>query len=86
MNLEQVLVGGLTAALCVTGLWHDDWLLTNTRKGRKLIAWFGDDRAPWVLRTLLALGLGFGLLLATGILNPIRWDRATSAPRVGEAH
>jgi hypothetical protein len=86
MNLEQLLIGGMTAALCATGLWHDEWLLVHTRKGRKLIAWFGDGRAPWVLRTLLALGLGFGLLLASGILNPIRWDRPSSAARMREAH
>ncbi len=73
MNYEQVLIGGMTAALCVAGLWQEQWLLSQTRKGQRLVRWFGDGRAPWVLRLLLAFGFGFGTLLAVGVLNPVRW-------------
>lgn len=73
MTYEQIFIGGATAAMCCAGLFSEEWLLENTRKGRRLVNWFGDGRAPWVLRSLLGIGLGFGLALATGLVNPIHW-------------
>lgn len=75
MISEQAFIGGATAVLCATGIWHQAWLLEHTKKGRKLVRWFGDEPAQWVLRLLLVFGLGFGVLLAAGVLNPVRWDR-----------
>ena len=77
MISEQFLIGGTTAMLCVHGLWRQEWLLTQTRKGQLLVRWFGPHSAPWVLRTLLALGVGFGVLLAAGVINPVRWPSAS---------
>lgn len=59
--------------LCAAGLWQDRWFLRNTKKGQRLIRWFGEERAVWILRSLLSAGALFGLLLATGIINPVRW-------------
>lgn len=73
MTNERILIGTVTAALCVIGLWHHHWLLYETSKGQRLIAWFGDVRALWVLRALLTLGIVFGCLLALGVLRPIEW-------------
>ena len=73
MPLEQIFIGSVSAALCLAGIWHDRWLLTETKKGKRLVAWFGEHRALWVLRGLLAAGLLFGVLLATNVIRPIRW-------------
>jgi hypothetical protein len=69
---DQLLIGGVTAAICAAGLWNQAWLLAETPKGRRLVGWCGEAAAPWVLRLLLSLGLGFGLLLACGVINPVR--------------
>lgn len=73
MPPEQVFIGGATAALCLAGIWKGPWLLEHTRKGQRLVNWFGPDRAPWVLRFAMISGAIFGILLAIGIINPIRW-------------
>ena len=78
MNPEQLLIGGTTAAICLAGLCKQSWLLEHTRKGRKLVDWCGTAAAPLVLRLLLTLGLGFGILLAAGVINPVRYPTAAA--------
>jgi hypothetical protein len=78
MPAEQILIGGTTAAMCLAGLCKQAWLLEHTRKGRKLVAWCGAEYAPWIVRLLCALGVGFGLLLATGVINPLSSGSPTS--------
>lgn len=73
MSGEQIFIGLTTSALCGAGLYRDVWFLSETRKGRKLVAACGEEKALWILRGLLTAGLGFGLLLAVGVVNPIRW-------------
>jgi len=73
MTNERILIGTVSAALCLVGLWHHRWLLSETAKGRRLMAWFGEGRALWVLRVLLALGMVFGVLLALGVIRPVEW-------------
>lgn len=70
---EQILIGALIVLLCATGLWHDRWFLENTRKGQRLIRWFGEGKALWVLRAFLGGGVVFGILLAVGIIRPVQW-------------
>lgn len=86
MISEQALIGSTTAALCAIGLWRQDWLLEETRKGRRLVRWCGAAAAPWVLRIGLALGLGFGVLLAAGVVNPIRWSAPPSSTHGAGGH
>lgn len=74
MEIEQIIIGGATAALCLVGVWQADWLLEHTKKGRRLVAKFGDLQAARILRLLLLLGAVFGTLLAAGIISPIRWS------------
>ncbi|MEZ6068065.1 MAG: hypothetical protein R3B90_20660 [Planctomycetaceae bacterium] len=76
MTGDQLLIGGTTAAICAVGYWRERWLLSQTPKGRWLVRRLGGSKATWLLRVLLAAGLGFGVLLATGVINPIRWSRA----------
>ncbi|MEW4528963.1 MAG: hypothetical protein ACF8PG_01880 [Maioricimonas sp. JB045] len=80
MPYDQIFIGGTTAVLCLVGLWNEAWVLSETSKGRRLIDWFGQDRAPWVLRALLGLGVLFGTLLATGVINPVQWDTSRHRP------
>jgi len=83
MILEQTFIGGTTALLCVAGLWHQGWLLSETPKGQKLISRLGEHGAALTVRLLLVLGLIFGLALAAGFVHPIRWSRvAEPAPPV----
>jgi len=62
-------------AMCLFGLWHHRWLLDNTRKGQRLVNWFGEVGGPWVLRGLLVAGAVFGILLAFDVVHPIEWKK-----------
>lgn len=70
---EQFVMGLGIALVCLAGLLKERWLLANTRKGQRLVTWFGSRRALWVLRGLLALGAVFGALLAVDVVRPMRW-------------
>ncbi|MFG0332670.1 MAG: hypothetical protein ACF8TS_04835 [Maioricimonas sp. JB049] len=80
MPYDQIFIGGTTAILCLLGLWNEAWVLSETSKGRRLTGWFGQQRGLWVLRVILCLGLLFGVLLAMGIINPVRWDTTRHRP------
>ncbi|MFV0444738.1 MAG: hypothetical protein ACK5Q5_14295 [Planctomycetaceae bacterium] len=80
MPPEQIVIGGMTAAMCLAGLLKETWLLEQTRKGQRLTQWCGVAAAPWVLRGLLMIGVGFGLALATGVINPLRFDGVSRDP------
>lgn len=73
MSPEQAFVGTATAVLCLAGLRCNAWLLEHTRKGRRLVGRFGTVPAVWILRGLFVAGAIFGVLLATGVINPVRW-------------
>lgn len=66
-------MGLMTSALCGVGLYWEVWLLTETRKGRKLAEIFGAETSLWIIRGLLTTGVVFGLSLAAGVVNPVRW-------------
>lgn len=69
-------MGGAVAILCGAAIRYDRWFIANTGKGRRLAETFGESRAVWVWRVALLAGVAFGLLLATGQINPLRWDEA----------
>ena len=71
---EQVFIGLTTSGLCAVGLIRESWFLSQTKKGQRLVHWCGSRNALWVLRSLLIAGLLFGLALAAGLVNPIRWS------------
>ena len=70
---EQIVIGGLIAGLCLFGLWHDRWLLAETRKGQRLAGWLGTNRGLWVVRGCLGAGALLGISLAAGLLQPLQW-------------
>ena len=73
-NISQdTVLGAGIIILCLMLIIRENWFLGQTRKGQRLIAWFGSARAPWVLRGLLLAGIAFGGLLANGTIRPIRW-------------
>ena len=55
-------------------LFREDWFLTETSKGRRLVQWLGSKRAIWALRCLLLLIAVMGGLLACGVIRPLRWE------------
>jgi hypothetical protein len=73
MRNEQLIMGAGVAVLCLFGLYHSRWFLARTRKGQRLVGWFGETRALWVLRGLLTAGTVFGVLLAANVIRPLRW-------------
>lgn len=74
MHKDQVIVGTLVVMLCVAGLVKDRWILTQSRYGKFLARKFGETQGLWILRTLLAAMALFGVLLATDVIRPIRWN------------
>ena len=73
MPLDQVFIGILTAILCGAGLVNRRWLIGHTRKGRWLAGRCGAVRAEQVLAAILLCGVALGVLLAIGVINPVRW-------------
>ncbi len=73
MTNERILIGVSVAALCAFGLLKQRWMLDETPKGRRLVAWLGEPRAHWTVRVLLAIGIAFGTLLACGVIRPVEW-------------
>ncbi|MEZ6055645.1 MAG: hypothetical protein R3C01_02970 [Planctomycetaceae bacterium] len=73
MNPEQIFIGGVTAALCAAGIVKRTWILTETTKGQRLVRRWGESRAAMFTLIVCLTGLLFGLALAIGLLNPIRW-------------
>lgn len=80
MPAEQVFIGLTTSGLCAVGIAQEEWFLRETRKGRRLVELCGTRNAVWVLRGLLALGVAFGLALASGFINPVRWSAIVPPP------
>lgn len=52
-------------------LLNQQRLLVHSRYGRQLRHWFGEERAPFVLRSLLTLTAIFGVLLAIEVVRPL---------------
>lgn len=73
MRPDQIFIGSAVAVLCLAGFFKTGWLIEQTRKGQRLADWFGEQRAPWVIRGLFVCGIVFGTLLATGVVNPVQW-------------
>ena len=70
----QFFMGVAIAALCLVAAAKERWLLTNSRKGQRLIERVGEQQARWVIRAVLGMGVVFGGALAGGLINPVRWN------------
>ena len=73
MAWESLVLGIGTALIGAVGLWHRDWFLTETPKGRFLVESIGVDRARWWSAGFFLILLGAGVSLALGWIQPIRW-------------
>jgi len=73
-RLSQNMAMGIAIALtCLMLLFRERWFLAQTSKGQRLVRRFGPDRALWVFRSVLLVFTSIGLLLASGILRPMKW-------------
>ncbi len=75
MIATQTTIGAVVVGLCLFGMWHDRWLLENSRYGRRLVNVFGEIGGRRALFVLLAAGIVFGILLAADIIRPIQWTK-----------
>lgn len=64
-------MGIAIATLCLVAIANEHWLLTNTRKGHRILERFGDRRARWIVRLVFGMGALFGGALAKGLINPV---------------
>lgn len=71
---SQVFMGIAVAFLCLVGLATHRWLVEQTAKGHRLSARFGEAEARWIVQFLFAAGILFGGALASGLINPVRWN------------
>lgn len=69
----HLFIGMMTTLFCLLGLWKTVWFLQHTAKGRRLEQRFGSDRAARLFRGLMVVGIVLGIMLASGILQPIEW-------------
>jgi hypothetical protein len=75
MIATQTAMGVLIVGMCLVGIWHNGWLLENSRYGRRLAIWFGPIGGRRALTGLLIAGIVFGILLATDVIRPIHWPK-----------
>ena len=73
MSKESLFVGIGTALTGAIGLWHRNWLLTETPKGRFLVEAVGPRTARWIIAAFFVIVFGVGVSLAQGWLTPLRW-------------
>ncbi|MBL8851073.1 MAG: hypothetical protein JNG89_15445 [Planctomycetaceae bacterium] len=70
---DQIFMGTASAVMCVVGLRYSVWLIEQTRKGQRLAELLGAARALMAVRAFLVCGAVLGVLLAFGVVNPLRW-------------
>lgn len=73
MSRESLLLGLGTALIGATGLVRREWWLTETPKGRFLVESMGPMKARLLHAGICLVFLVFGVLLASGVLTPLRW-------------
>lgn len=62
-----------TALAGAVGLWHRDWLMVETPKGRMLVEAVGPSTARWIITGFFVIVIGCGVSLAGGWIAPLRW-------------
>ena len=70
----QLFMGIAIATLCLVAVANERGLLTNTRKGQRIVEQFGERRARWIVRAVFGVGALFGGALAKGLINPVHWN------------
>lgn len=73
LTQDQGMGIAIVAACCLI-LARERWFLKETKKGQRLVTWLGPDRAIWAMRGILGLVATVGILLASEVIRPIRWQ------------
>ena len=74
MIRQDIAVGSIIVLLGATVVFKERVFLEKTKKGQRLVAWFGADRARWVLRGITMAVMFFGALLTGGVIKPVQWQ------------
>ena len=73
MPTEQIFIGSVFALVCLVVVWQAPWMCEHSRFGRGLARRLGEPAGVWTLRAIFAALAVFGLLLASGVVSPLRW-------------
>ena len=71
-------MGVTVAVLSLVGILNVRWLAVETNKGQWFVKKWGEDKGIIVLRSLLFLFFLFGVLLASGVVNPVHWNETAT--------
>ena len=69
----RLAIAALVLAIGGVGFWKRNWILSETPKGRFLVAAIGTAQARMLVAGFFLILVGVGVLLAGGWLAPIRW-------------
>lgn len=70
---QNTAMGIAIVLLSLLLLARDQWFLTETPKGKRLVNRFGPGKALWIFRGLLGLLAIVGGLLAADVIRPLKW-------------
>lgn len=71
---DQIIMGCGIALVSLLLLVRARWIAAETRKGQWLTTRFGPDRAVWIITGFGVVAIVFGIGLATGVIQPLRWE------------
>ena len=70
---DQIFIGSVFAVVCLAVVWRAAWIREHSRFGRGLANWLGETPGLWAIRGIFAALAVFGVLLAVGVISPLRW-------------
>ncbi|QDU80893.1 hypothetical protein Pla110_26290 [Polystyrenella longa] len=80
---EQIVMGGGLILVSLWGLYNVDYLRTRSRFGQRIIDGLGEQTGTRMLLGVMLIGIVFGALLATSVIQPIRWEPSSNPEAVG---
>ncbi len=74
MERSQIFMGAAVALLSLAALFKTRQVMELSHLGRRLSRNVGESRAVQILRVVFVIGLTFGVSLACGLIQPLRWN------------
>ena len=70
---EQIFIGSVFAVVCVIVVWQAPWMCEHSRFGQSLARRLGERAGVWTIRAIFGGLAVLGVLLASGVVSPLRW-------------